>query len=409
METENKSNRNRRTNPAPWFAAAAVIVAAVIGISLFGGRNSAEQEPEPSLAPVPAATAAPSPVPTPSPEPTPEPVREIELYGLRFTEQDTRLDLSCLQTLDPAELFAAAPEFSQVEEIDLSGCTLPPETIAALREVYVGAVVRCTTRVGEVTCDSMTEELDFTDGELTLEQAELACRAMPMLKTLIMPEKCGYADEDISALNDAYPETRIIWTLHFCGYVLRTDATMFCASNVPGYVAVKMTDEDLVPLRYCVDMEALDLGHMYYTDLSFLENMPHLKYLILVEARYQDVSAIAKLQELYYLELFNNTIGDISPLLECRALRHLNIGYTRGFDPAPLWEMTWLERLWYPANTMSQSQRDDLTAALPDTQCYLISYDGKGSTGGGWREGEVYTTMRDVFSMFYQPGGTGVK
>ena len=32
-----------------------------------------------------------------------------------------------------------------------------------------------------------------------------------------------------------------------------------------------VTDADTKILRYCTDMQALDLGHQYFTDLSFLE------------------------------------------------------------------------------------------------------------------------------------------
>ena len=71
--------------------------------------------------------------------------------------------------------------------------------------------------------------------------------------------------------------------------------------------------------------------------------------------------------------------------------------------------MTGLERLWYPGNRMGREKCAELAAALPDTQCFLPSSDRDGSTGGGWRTAEVYFEMRNLFGMFYQPGGTGVE
>jgi hypothetical protein len=199
--------------------------------------------------------------------------------------------------------------------------------------------------------------------------------------------------------------------VYFSVYSLRTDATFFCASDLPsnGYVAIKMTDEQLEPLKYCTDLEALDLGHMRYTDLSFLENMPKLRYLVLVEARFSDISPIGTLKELEYLEIFMNTFEDLSPLLNCTKLKHLNIGYTKGFDPEVLKQMTWLERLWFPGNTMNKEQIQSIKEALPNTQTYLPGGDPQGSTGGGWREHESYYEMRNIFKMHYMPGGTGMK
>jgi hypothetical protein len=71
--------------------------------------------------------------------------------------------------------------------------------------------------------------------------------------------------------------------------------------------------------------------------------------------------------------------------------------------------MTWLERLWFPGHRLSAEETADLKAALPDTQVYMPNWDTAGSTGGGWRESDVYYEMRNLFDMFYQPGGTGTK
>jgi len=251
-------------------------------------------------------------------------------------------------------------------------------------------------------------EIDLSGTEI--ESSTLIEKALPLfpkLKKVIMSD-CGISDEDMDALNRRHEDVHFVWTLHFSVYDVRTDVTAFCASNVPGYVAPKLGDQQLAPIKYLTELVALDLGHMYYTDLSFLENMPKLRYLILVEANYRDISAIAGLSELHYLELFNNTIEDISPLLECRKLRHLNIGYTKGYDASVLKEMTWLERLWYPGGFLDDALAAEIEKELSDTECYFVKYDGKGSTGGGWREDESYFTMRDLFEMHYMPGGTGV-
>ena len=95
-------------------------------------------------------------------------------------------------------------------------------------------------------------------------------------------------------------------------------------------------------------------------------------------------------------------------MLECKNLRHLNVGFVRGFDYTPLTQMTWLERLWYPGHTLEDAQRQAIVDALPNTEVYMPRYDPDGSTGGKWREADIYFEMRNLFGMFYQPGGTGM-
>lgn len=334
----------------------------------------------------------------------------VELCGKTWLSTDTALDYAG-ETVSADALVAAAESFDQVAELNLSGCGLTLEELLRIQEAYPSARILCELEIYGVSCNWETTELDISG--IQLDDTTLIESALPLLPGLekVIMCDCGLSNEEMDALNKRHEDVLFVWTVTFSVYTLRTDATAFCASKLPsnGYVAIQMTDEQLEPLKYCTELEALDLGHMLYTDLSFLENMPNLKYLILVEARYSDITAIGTLKKLEYLELFNNTIDDLSPLLNCTSLKHLNIGFTRGFDTSVLKQMTWLERLWYPCHSgvLSDGEIKEITAALPNTQCYMPSWDSDGSTGGGWREADVYFEMRDAFDMFAMPGGTG--
>lgn len=332
---------------------------------------------------------------------------EVKLCGRLFGSGDNSISFG-VGVADAEEIIAAAWNFDALEEMNLAGCGLAAEELIAIAEAYPDVFIRADVELYGKVFFTDAAEIDLSGIEIadtTLIENSLVL--FPNLEKVIMSD-CGISDEDMDALNRRWENVLFVWTLHFSVYDVRTDVTAFCASNVPGYVAPKLTDAELAPIKYLTELEALDLGHMYYTDLSFLENMPRLRYLILVEANYRDISPIAGLENLYYLELFNNTINDISPLLECKALRHLNIGFTRGYEADCLREMTWLERLWYPGSNLSGGQIEDLQNALPDTETYFAVWDGDGSTGGGWREHESYFEMRDLFNMHYMPGGTGV-
>ena len=342
--------------------------------------------------------------------PTLEIAYTVRFWGKELPSDATSLVLEEGSSGALEELKEALRRLEKLERVDLRGAEFSSAELAELLELCPAETRYFVPLCGQ-RYDADCEEIDLSGIPLAdTEELERVVAVLPRLKKVIMCD-CGIPDEEMAALGKRHPETRFIWTVHFSLYSLRTDATVFCASNLPsrGFVAPSATSEELAPLRYCTDLVALDLGHMFFRDLSFLEGLTKLKYLILVEERFHDISVLGTLEELEYLEIFNNTIDDISPLLNCKKLRHLNVGYTRGYDPSPLWEMTWLERLWYPGNRMGKENCADLAAALPDTVCFLPSYDADGSTGGGWRTHEAYFEMRNVFGMFYQPGGTGTE
>ena len=333
----------------------------------------------------------------------------VRFWGMETPEDCEELILPEGSYGKPGELETAMGRLKRLKRADISLSGLGPFEVAELLEKFPGLDIEYAIRFGGVSTAPDSEELDVS-GVLfdSPDEVETAMTLMPNLKKVIMCD-CGIPDEEMDALNRKYEDVRFVWMLHFSVYSLRTDATIFCASDLPPhYLAPEMTDEELEPIKYCTDLIALDLGHMRYTDLSFLYNMPHLKYLILVEARYHDITPIGSLEELEYLEIFMNRIDDISPLTNCKKLKHLNMCYCFGFDPEPIKQLTSLERLWWVGVFPSYVIKNSIKDALGDTYCYMPYSDPQGSTGGGWREDPAYFEMRDVFGMYYQPGGTGI-
>lgn len=333
----------------------------------------------------------------------------LEVEGKTWLNTETKLTYAG-ESINAQALAEAAGELTAVQELDLTGCGLTTQELLLLRDAYPNAKIQSEISLFGQVFTTDAEKLDLS--EIPMEDTQALEEILPLMHSLTWVDMCdcGLSNEVMDDLNKRYEPLRFVWKVHFSVYTLRTDATFFCASDLPenGYVAIKMNDEQLAPLKYCEDLIALDLGHMRYTDLSFLENMPKLQYLILVEARFSDITAIGKLEDLVYLEIFMNTFDDLSPLLNCKNLKHLNIGYTSGFDTSVLKEFTQLERLWFPGNTMTEEEIEELKAALPNTLCHLPEGDPDGSTGNGWREADIYFEMRDIFSMHYMPGGTGM-
>ena len=213
---------------------------------------------------------------------------------------------------------------------------------------------------------------------------------------------CGIPSPEMDALWKRHPETRFVWVVQVGKCTVRTDAVSLMPYQF-GYDGIrKLKDSETEELKYCVDLECLDLGHMGITDYSFLEYMPKMKYLILADTPGRDFSALAGLKELIYLELFMTRFDQAEVLTGLTKLEDLNIGTSRLDNIEPLLEMTWLKRLWLPGNVLLTSgDRQRIVDALPDTQ---VMYACEGSTGAGWREGQNYYDMRDMLNMGYFPG-----
>ena len=337
-----------------------------------------------------------------------ETVFTVPLWGMEIPGDTEELRLDANASGDAGELAAALGRLKRLKKLDLRDCDFTPRQLARVLSVCEGVetdyVIRLCGKIFTADCT----EMDLSGVEIDdVSEVEEAAALMPKLKKVVMCD-CGIPDAEMDALDLRHEDIRFVWTVYFSIYALRTDATFFCAADVPylNYDAPVLYDYQLYPVRYCRDMIALDLGHMWIEDLSFLYNMPKLQYLILVGGHFRDITPIGSLQDLKYLEIFQTNPADISPLLNCKKLEQLNMCYCSGFDISPLKEMKQLKRLWYAG--LGPYRGWELQEALPDTQVYCPFTDPDGSTGGGWREDEAYYEMRDVFAMYYQPGGTGV-
>ena len=62
-------------------------------------------------------------------------------------------------------------------------------------------------------------------------------------------------------------------------HLVRTDVTAFSTQHT--YQSKFHTSKTFSVLKYCHNLVALDIGHNEVSDLSFLEDLPQLKVLIL--------------------------------------------------------------------------------------------------------------------------------
>lgn len=223
-----------------------------------------------------------------------------------------------------------------------------------------------------------------------IAQVEEAMAYFPEAEQVVL---CGAIldDAQMSDFRDAKRESyKVVWSVK-CGSVFtRTDAKFFMPVK---YHVYYLSDSEAYNLRYLEEAVAVDIGHMNVSDISFVEYMPDLEYLILAHTSVQYIEPIRSCKKLKFLELDWTGIRDLTPLQDCTALEDLNIGNT-GVSVEPLTQMPWLKNVWM----IFKKSAYILTQALPDTR---VVSSGNATVASGWRDLPNYYAMRDWLKMYY--------
>ena len=77
-----------------------------------------------------------------------------------------------------------------------------------------------------------------------------------------------------------------------------------------------------------------------------------------------------------------------------------HISYVELADYTQLFQMTWLDRLWFVKSGLSDVEQRTLIEALPNTEVSFYSLDDS-SVDRGWRYHDSYFEMRDNLGMSY--------
>ncbi|MGN0318383.1 MAG: leucine-rich repeat domain-containing protein [Lachnospira sp.] len=261
------------------------------------------------------------------------------------------------------------------------------------------------TQICGVTVKSTDELLDVSNKTIPdIDDFAKQLETLPALKKVDMCG-CGFSNEQMEQLCNKFPDIKFVWELKMGIWTLRTDAVAFSTLK-DGTIYYRLTNDDAKVLKYCTDMVALDIGHNRVTDLSFLQYMPDLRILILVdnmienddETYISDLSMLKYCKKLMYLEFFVGSVSDISVLADLKELVDLNISYNPISDITPLLELPKLERLFLEHTNVSLDDYKLLQETYPDAQ---IVYYGEGSVDQGWRTHERYYAMKDMYKKNY--------
>ena len=315
-----------------------------------------------------------------------------------------------IQEITDADL-ALLPYLSGMKTLQLQNPKAEPAQVLALQEQLPGVAVSWEVTLGDQTYDAQTTAVDLTMVEVTdLSEVEQKMAYLPNLESVTFG-LCGVDEpkwgnsrsklvaspienEALAAYRDRVRDQyKVVWTLRLGPSIaLRSDADNF----MPNHFGVgQLPDSYAYNLRYCEEMVCLDVGHMTLTDISFVEYMPNLKYLILAWTEVQYIEPIRSCKNLVFLELDNSCIRDISPLVDCTALEDLNLGNTF-VDVTPILEMTWLKNVYFILGSKANAWK--VSQAIPTAR---VVASGTATVGGGWRRLPNYYAMRDCLNAPY--------
>lgn len=311
---------------------------------------------------------------------------------------DTHAAQLALENVTLATLEEALPHLKGLQELKLSGILPSDEELYKLMLQYPEVDFLWDVEVCGVAANTGDSKLILSETWMpNTDEVREKLRYFCRLERVEMCY-CGISSGQMENLTVEFPETRFVWAVRVGNGYLRTDANAFIPFKLGHDIDLPLYDKDCTELKYCIDLVCLDLGHMRMTDISFLEYMPKMQYLILGDTPVRDFTPIKGLTEMIYLEIFNCKFTDHSLLLGMTKLEDLNIGFTPAYDVETLKQLTWLKRLWLPAVPVSVAKYYELVEALPDTQ--VVKYVSH-STDGNWRDNDNYRAMRDLLGMFY--------
>lgn len=305
-----------------------------------------------------------------------------------YSEEVTQITVKQI-TDEQLQLLELLPGLSKIHMVEPAASA---QNLMALRQSRSDLTVTWEKDICGLTCTDSTVDVDLSQMQIpSVEAVEQGLEYLPNVKSVFLG-LCGLDNEEIAAYRERSREKyKVVWTVDLSGKMqVRTDITNFMPSRDGwGYVR----DHEIDNIRYCEDLICIDIGHMGVKDVSFLETLVNLEYLILAHTEVQYVDAIVNCKKLKYLELDWSCIRDVSPLVELTALEDLNLGMTWP-DITPILQMTWLKNLYI----IKGNTRANFAEALPNTR---VVATGEYTVSNGWRNLPNYYAMRDILGMYY--------
>ena len=318
----------------------------------------------------------------------------VELSGRLVGDDTEELDLTALT---PEELDGALPALRLLPNLSVVELTAPdgsnllgPDDVQKLQTALPEMLFRYRFTLFGKEISTEDERIEYVKVKIGNEGVDQLRAAQPVLKrcSYLLLDDCGIDDELLAELRDEFPETKIVWRVHISNLSFLTDVKII-------HLTFALTNRNAQVMRFCNEVEYLDIGHNTISDISFTRGMPNLKYFILSYNHVSDLSPLSGCKKLEMLELyFCFNLKDISPLTGCESLQLLNVSATAVRDIRPVCELKNLQRFYCIMNHgIPDEQKEQVREALPD--CWITfqqdvsknvgwSFDAKGGVRAQW-------------------------
>jgi len=334
------------------------------------------------------------------------------LLGERYDTTTTSLHLAAADTFDAKKLADQLAFFPKLTALDLSEVPATEQDVSALSKRYPALLIHWMVPIlDELRVDSDTESLDLRG--YTVSDLAAFKQKLQWLKKLTYLDmcNCGPSDEEMALLRSELPQVKIVWMLHVGYWEIRTDIKGFSMAQYKEHEGVRFTkigdevrryrwvdNEQIAKLRYCTDIEALDIGHSdFISDISFVRELPKLRFLVISLTEVRDISPVSTLKNLIFFEMFDLKQTDVSVLFDLPQLQYLNCSANLITDIKPFLSLTNLKRLWIIKCGFPDETLHALKVGLPNT---IVIANGKHPTDTGWRFGyPEYIEMQALFGL----------
>lgn len=314
-------------------------------------------------------------------------------------DYDHAKQILALADVDAESFTRALPHMQQLEKVAFTGKLPEMQQLIQWKKDYPNVTFFWDFEVFGKSVNSQTTKLILND--IPISSIEEVAQIMDCFYNMELVEMChcGIPSEEMAKLRERFPNTKFVWIVKLGWAEFRTDITTFMPFKL-GYS--HFSDQHAKELKYCTDIICMDLGHQNIRDLSFLNYMPNMQYLLLCEIPARDFTPLKNLKNLRYLELFITEFRDTSLLSEMEHLEDLNICYTQVDDITPILKLKNIQHLWMNYTPrINAEERQQLHDTFPNA---VIRYGHSGSTEGAWRKTPNYYAQRDLLEMNYMVG-----
>lgn len=149
--------------------------------------------------------------------------------------------------------------------------------------------------------------------------------------------------------------------------------------NLYIYNSEKITDYN--PLKYCKNIDSLNINYGNVTNLDFVKSMPNLQYLNVEHNQIRDISVLKECKNLEYLYIYNNPIKNVEEVLAVnKNLMALEISDSQMTDYSVLTELKNLQMLSIHGLEFDATQ----VAKLTELSQLILQMDWNKRNATGW-------------------------